>query len=321
MLITAHVDPDPDALGCTLGLSHALRAAGWSTTPVCIGNVPSFAARLPGFETLGQFPSRLEAGAAPHPILNPGDALIVVDTPAPARMGAFLPIHQAIMRQCCVVVFDHHVTNERYGALNFVDPTAAATAEIVCDVLEGCGMPLDASAATCLMAALLADTQSFRTESTSPRSLLWGYRLSRAGAPIFPLAEMLFKTRPLSALKLWGTALGRLNAHDGVVWTTVTQEMLRATGATMEDTEGLVDFLLGSREAQVAVVLKEQGPGETKVSMRTIPGIDATRIVGAFGGGGHQRAAGCTISADPDAAASLLLPLISAELDNGSGSG
>ena len=85
----------------------------------------------------------------------------------------------------------------------------------------------------------------------------------------------------------------------------------------MEDAEGLVDFLLATKETRVAIVLKEAAPGETKVSMRTVPGVDATRIVGAFGGGGHQRAAGCTIMAAPDEAARQLLPLVTDEMKSG----
>jgi phosphoesterase RecJ-like protein len=90
--------------------------------------------------------------------------------------------------------------------------------------------------------------------------------------------------------------------------------MLRDAEATMEDAEGLVDFLLTTREARAAIVLKEDVVGETKVSMRTVPGVDATRIVGRFGGGGHERAAGCTILAPPEDAAELLLPLVFDEL-------
>jgi len=198
--------------------------------------------------------------------------------------------------------------------VNYLDPTAAATAEVVCDVLQASGIPLDRASATGFMLALLADTQCFRTENTSPRSLLLGHRLAMEGAPIFPLAELLFKTRPVAGLRLWGAALATLAERDGIVWTAVTQDMLRGANATMEDAEGLVDFLLSTKGTSVAIVLKEAHPGETKVSMRTVPGVDATRIVGVFGGGGHQRAAGCTILADPAEAARQLLPLVVDEL-------
>lgn len=313
-MVTAHLDPDPDALGCALGLAHVLRREGWNASAVCIGHEPSFASGLPGSRDLLHFPSRVEPGCSPEPLLHPGDALIVVDTPTPTRMGAFFDAHQETMRHCTVIVFDHHVTNEQYGDLNLVDPAAAATAEVLCDVLDANGMALDAESATCFMAALLADTQGFRTESTSPRSLLLGYRLSSAGAPIYSLAELIFKMRPAAALQLWGLALSEVHVENRLAWTAVTQAMLESTGATLEDTEGLVDFLLGCRDVDVAIVLKQQQTGETKVSMRTIPGIDATRVVGVFGGGGHERAAGCTIEADPEGAAARLVPLAIEEM-------
>jgi phosphoesterase RecJ-like protein len=269
---------------------------------------------LPGHELLVQFPSRLDEAGDVEPVLQPGDGLIVVDTPSAARMEAFHSIHESVLRDCRVIVFDHHFTNEQFGNVNYVDPSAAATAEVIGDVLDGSRLPLDLDSATCFMAALLADTQCFRTENTSGRSLYWGQRLVAAGAPIYALARLLLIARPYSALKLWGAALSRLQSDGPVYWTVVDQVMLREAQATIEDLEGLVDFILSSPEAMIAIVLKEDVPGETKVSMRTVPGVDATRIVGRFNGGGHQRAAGCTIAAGPDDAARLLLPLAAAEL-------
>ncbi|MPZ13950.1 MAG: hypothetical protein GEU73_05935 [Chloroflexi bacterium] len=314
VVVTAHVDPDADGLGSVLGLAHTLRREGWITVPVCIGTLASFASSLPGAEHIIQFPSHIPPGENPERILQPGDGLVVMDTPTPERLSAFFDAHRETIETGPLIVFDHHITNEGYGTANFIDPGAAATAEVVCDVIEASGMAIDSVAATCFMVALLADTQVFRTENTSPRSLLWGHRLALAGAPIFPIAEMLFKSRRLPGLQLWGAALSRVRSEGGVVWTWVTQEMLRDAGATMEDAEGLVDFLLGSQQTRVAVVLKEHGPKETKVSMRTAPGVDATRIVGAFGGGGHIRAAGCTIQMAPDEAAHHLIPVVFDEL-------
>lgn len=314
VVLTAHIDPDPDALGSAMGLAHILRREGWNTLTVCVGNVPSFAPTLAGFEDLVQFPARIEEARRAGLLLTADDALVVMDTPTASRMGAFYDMHRDVIAEARVVVFDHHITNDGYGTINLIDVSAAATAEVVCDVLDASGIEVDAAAATCFMTALLADTQTFRTENTTPRSLRRGYQLAAAGAPIFPIAQMLFRTRPVASLRLWGAALYSMSMEDGVIWTTVTQDMLRENGATMEDVEGLVDFLLATRESTVAIVLKDAAPGETKVSMRTIPGVDATRIVGVFDGGGHQRAAGCTIMAAPDEAARQLLPLVMAEM-------
>jgi phosphoesterase RecJ-like protein len=315
VVLTAHIDPDPDALGSAMGFAHILRREGWNTLTVCVGNVPSFAPTLAGFEDLIQFPSRIEDAAGREPLLRPDDALVVMDTPTASRMGAFYDVHRDAIDDGHVVVFDHHITNDGYGRVNFIDVSAAATSEVVCDVLDAEGIEIDEAGATCFMMALLADTQTFRTENTTARSLRRGYKLAAAGAPIFPIAQMLFRTRPVASLKLWGAALHAMSIQDGVIWTKITLDMLKEQDATMEDAEGLVDFLLATKEAQVAIVLKEAAPGETKVSMRTIPGVDATRIVGVFGGGGHQRAAGATIMAAPDDAARQLLPLVMDEIN------
>jgi len=297
-----------------LGLCNILRREGWDATPVCVGRRPSFAASLPGNESIVSFPDRLGPGEAPTLLLNAGDALAVMDTPTPDRMAAFYELHRDVLHDCPIVVFDHHYTNTRFGTVNYVDSAAAATAEVVTRVLDASGLALDAASATCLMTALVGDTQGFRTESTTVESLRLGARFAAAGAPIFRTAELLFSTRPLSAIKLWGAAMAQVQEAEGFLWTWVTSDMLAAAEATLEDAEGLVNFLLASQNTRVAVVLKETQTGATKVSIRTIPGVDATKIAGYFGGGGHQRAAGCTIDAPPRQAADRLIPRVLEEL-------
>ena len=317
VLLTAHVDPDPDGLGCVLGLAHVLAHEGWNTVPICIGRLPSFASNLPGYEDIVVFPARAGEQRQLRPIMREGDALVVMDTPTAARMAAFYDTHRKVIASATVINIDHHITNDQYGTYNFVDPGGAATAEVVCDVLDASGFEIDAEAAECLMTALIADTQCFRTENTSPRSLMLAHRLWQAGAGVYSIARSVLSTRPLSALRLWGAAVDRMGAQDGVVWATVTDEMLDEAGATMEEAEGLADFLLSSNESRAAIVFKEAATGETKVSVRTVPGVDAIKIVRPFGGGGHTRAAGCTIMLEPEGAANQLLPLARQEVRAG----
>ncbi len=314
VVLTAHVDPDPDALGSALGLSHALRRYDWQTTVVCIGRLASFARELPGWEDVVQFPSALDEAKTGELLIGPKDALVVCDTPTATRMAAFYDVHQEVLAQSCVVVIDHHFTNDRFGTVNFVHPTAAASAEVICDLLDDSGMEIDTSAAICLLTALVADTQSFRTDSTTPHSLHWAQRLCETGARMYPIARNVFANRSLGTHRLWGAALRTLRAEDGIAWVQLTQKMFAETDSTQEDAEGLVDFLLSSREVKLAIVLRQQQSGETRVSLRTVPGVDATRIAGLFGGGGHQRASGCTIFKDPSEAAEELIPVARAEV-------
>ena len=314
VVLTAHVDPDPDALGSALGLAHVLRRYGWQPTVVCIGRLVSFARELPGWEDVVQFPSELEEARTRELMLSPGDALVVSDTPTASRMAAFYEVHQHVLAQCKVIVIDHHYTNDKFGTINFVHPTAAASAEVICDLLDDSGMEIDTDGAICLLTALVADTQGFRTDSTTPHSLQWAERLCAAGARMYPIARNVFANRSLGTHRLWGAALCTLRAEDGIAWVEISQQMFAETDSTQEDAEGLVDFLLNSREVKLAVMLRQQPGGETRVSLRTIPGIDATRIAGVFGGGGHQRASGCTIFADPHEAAEQLIPVARTEV-------
>ncbi|MSQ23429.1 MAG: bifunctional oligoribonuclease/PAP phosphatase NrnA [Chloroflexi bacterium] len=315
VFLTAHLDPDPDGLGSVMGLFHVLKKEGWNAVPVCVGRLHSFAVSLPGIEDVVKFPSRIN-GRPPQPIMSAGDALIVCDTPVVSRMAAFYDVHQTILAEGPLINIDHHVTNQAFGTHNFVNPKAGASAEVICDILDASDMSLNADSAKCLMTALVADTQGFRTENTSPHSLALAQRLWEAGAPMFPVAQLIFSSRPISFLRLWGAAMDNMGAEDGIVWASVTERMLENTGATMEESEGLVDFLLNCREARAAVVFKEQN-GETKVSVRTVPGVDAVHIVSVFGGGGHQRAAGCTISSDPEHAVKQLIPVARNEIKTG----
>jgi phosphoesterase RecJ-like protein len=314
VFLTAHVDPDPDALGSALGLYHVLRRYGWQPTVVCIGRLASFAHELPGWEDVVQFPSEPEEARTRELMLSPGDALVVCDTPTATRMAGFYDVHRQVLSHCKVIVIDHHYTNDQFGTINFVQPTAAASAEVICDLLDDSGMEIDTPAAICLLTALVTDTQSFRTDSTTPHSLHWAERLCAAGAQMYPIARNVFANRTLGTHRLWGAALRTLRAEDGIAWVQLTQKMFAETGSDQEDAEGLVDFLLSSREVKLAVVLRQQQGGETRVSLRTVPGVDATRIAGAFGGGGHQRASGCTIFTDPEEAAEQLIPVARAEV-------
>src|SRR6266700_86634 len=112
-------------------------------------------------------------------------------------MAAFYDMHQQVLPQARVIVIDHHYTNDHFGTVNFVNPTAAASAEVVCDLLDEAGMEIDTDASICLLTALVTDTQSFRTDSTTPHSLHWAERLCAAGAEMYPIARNVFANRSL----------------------------------------------------------------------------------------------------------------------------
>jgi phosphoesterase RecJ-like protein len=142
------------------------------------------------------------------------------------------------------------------------------------------------------------DTSTFAHPNTTPRTLAVAAALVEAGAPLSDISRRLYRDKPVAQLRLLGVVLGRLEAEAGgrIVHTSLFDADLAATGAIPAHSEGIIDLLSQADEAEIAIVFKEAGPA-TRISVRTKPGgVDATVLTGAFGGGGHARAAGATIA-------------------------
>ena len=162
------------------------------------------------------------------------------------------------------------------------------------------GAPLDegdGALATLLMAGIVMDTATFAHPNTTPRTLAVSAALVEAGAPLSDISRRLYRSKPEAQLRLFGVVLGRLAAEAGgrIVHASLFDADLAETGAIPAHSEGIIDLLAQAEEAEIAIVFKEAGPA-TRISVRTKPGgVDATVLTGAFGGGGHARAAGATI--------------------------
>jgi phosphoesterase RecJ-like protein len=200
-------------------------------------------------------------------------------------------------------VIDHHASNDAVGETDWIDPRAAATCELVALLAVRLGIPLDAGGgalATALMAGVVMDTATFAHPNATPRTLAVSSALVEAGAPLSDISRRLYRTKPDSQLRLFGRVLDRLETSPDrrVIWSTLRLEDLEATDAIPAHSEGIIDLLAQSEAAEVAMLLKEQADGTTRLSVRTRQGgVDGTVLTGVFGGGGHPRAAGATIAA------------------------
>jgi len=157
----------------------------------------------------------------------------------------------------------------------------------------------DGFLATNLMAGIVMDTATFAHPNATPRTLTVSAWLIAAGAPLSDISRRLYRSKPDAQLRLFGRILARLeSADDGrIVWSSVTDGDFAETGAERSHSEGLIDLLSQAEAAEVAILFKEAGPKETRISVRTRPGgVDATILTGRFGGGGHARAAGATVA-------------------------
>jgi len=283
VVLACHVNPDGDALGSMLALHHVLRAAGRAsvaTFPEPFVVAPHYR-ELPGLLTP---PDRVPAEPA---------LMVTFDTGSLGRLGDLDRNAKAAGE---LVVIDHHLSNERYGTVNVIDPDAAASGVLVRKLIDRLGLPLDRDAATCLFAALVCDTGRFQYESTTAEVFELAGELACYGLPIARLCRTLFEEHRFAYLQLLADALASsvLVPERRLVWTKVTQADLARHGVTFEEVEGLIDVVRRTREADVACVLKEAPDGTWRVSLRSVGGSDVRRVAEEQGGGGHRFAAGFT---------------------------
>ncbi|MFO1541568.1 MAG: DHH family phosphoesterase [Chloroflexota bacterium] len=292
VLTVCHKDPEADALGSALGLALALETLGIAATPLCADPVPAMYGFMPEIDRFRQ---------DPDPSLD-YDLIVVGDCGELARVGPVLEMHAELFGRVPIVDIDHHGSNTGFGVVDWIDPSAAATCEMVTLLLPHLGVPIDARGGTIaanLMAGVVIDTATFAHPNATPRTLRVGAELRAAGAPLSDISRRIYRTKPTVQLRLFGRVLDRLaTAADGrIVWSVLADADLRETGATPEMSEGLIDLLAQSEEGAVAILFKDQG-SRTRISVRTRDGgVDAIALTGRFGGGGHARAAGAPLEA------------------------
>jgi phosphoesterase RecJ-like protein len=290
-LVVSHENPDADTLGAALAVRALVERSGGRATAVCTDPVPPLYDFLPGVETVRTDP---EPGRA-------YDRLVIVDCGSLDRVGGVRDRHPRLFADLPRVILDHHLSNAGEAATDWIDPQAAATCEMVALLATRLNVPLDAgegSLATTLMAGIVMDTSTFAHPNVTPRTLAVAAALVEAGAPLSEISRRLYRSKPDAQLRLFGRVLDRLESTDDgrVVWSTLTDADLASTGTSAAHSEGIIDLLSQSEEAEVAILFKEQGSA-TRISVRTKPGgVDATVLTGAFGGGGHARAAGATVA-------------------------
>lgn len=306
--LVCHVNPDGDALGSMLALGIALRNAGksvrasWGSEPF---EVPISYRSLPGQELLAP------ASELPHsPAL-----LVTFDTGSTDRLGSLADLVDTADE---VLVLDHHVTNTRFGTINVVDETAAATAVVVVELLDRMGLALTAEVAAPVYTGLVTDTGSFKYAATTPAVHQLAARLLATGIAHDEISRSIWDTEPFAYVQLLGAACSRAVLEKeavnglGLVWTSVTAEDLQASGLALSDVEGVIDAMRVAQEAEVAAVVKtDPADGLLKVSTRSKGLVDVGAVCVSLGGGGHRFAAGFTSSDDLDTTVARLRTALS----------
>ncbi len=300
ILITSHTSPDGDALGSALAMQQLASALAIDGHVVQRDPHPASLGFLPGIEAV-ELATRISPGAPAS-----WDLAVVLECPGITRPGL------EGLEQLPILNIDHHLENERYGELNYLDEEAPAVGEMVLRMAEAAGVALSPAMATCLYTALVTDTGDFRYSNATPRAFDAARRLVAAGAKPHLIADALWNQTPARVVRLTAEVLTTLELHAGGRLAVITCDlgMLARAGAYPEDTENLINTPRTIANVEVAALFKAFNPGVTRVSLRSRGEVDVQRVAVQFGGGGHRNAAGCTVTRPLSEARRALLDLL-----------
>lgn len=228
------------------------------------------------------------------------DGVFMLDTPDFGRTSETYLQNKDAISSIPIINIDHHNTNGNFGAINIVDTTATSTCEILFSLFEALDKELlDSDIATLLLSGIISDTDRFQNTNTSPKSMTVSAQLIALGAKRTEIVRSLFKTKPVSTLRLWGKILSNIreDRDDRIVWSTISAQEIAEVGAHETETEGVINDLISTApNANLVMLLAERRPGFVTASLRTNSElVDVDRVALAFGGGGHRKAAGFRI--------------------------
>ena len=301
-LITAHVKPDGDAIGCELALAGALRALDKDVRVVNRDSAPPPLQTFPGvadIERLAEVDGSFDAAF----VLECGDL---------ERTGI------GGLERLFLINIDHHPGNTLFGAVNWFDGSAAACGEMVFELIRALGVPLTAEMATHLYVAILTDTGSFHYPGVSPRTFDICRQLVESGVDPVAVARAVYDSNTIGRLRLFAAVMSTLevDSRGRLVTIRLDQAMALASGGSFDDIEGLINMPLTVREIEAVVFFKEAGDGTYRVSFRSKGAIDVGAVAAGLGGGGHRNAAGCTVAGSLDDVRARVLPLVEAAIES-----
>lgn len=303
--VVAHVRPDGDAVGSVLGLALSLRALGKDVIAMLEDGVPANLAFLPGSETI------IQPGAEPLDI----DLAIALDTATHERVGEKT---KALLDAAPVLLdIDHHSTNPGYGTFNLILPAEPATGQIIYDLLNEHGLPMDDAVRQNLFIAISTDTGSFQFSCTNTRSHRIAAEMMEAGLDTARLAQLVYQSYPVRRVELMRDMLNHMafRAEGRIVSWQLKQELMDAIAMQPCDTEGLIDTLRMIDSVVSCVIFEDVPGGKVRISARSKDSrLDVSAVCGQFGGGGHRMASGARMSGPIEAAAEKFLQALENEV-------
>ncbi|MEA1885157.1 MAG: bifunctional oligoribonuclease/PAP phosphatase NrnA [Thermotogota bacterium] len=283
-LIIGHIDPDGDCISSVLSLTYGLRRIQKNVLSAIDSQCPAI---YEVFQPVSQIAFEKDISSEDF------DAIITVDSSSPDRMGKY----QGLMNKKPNFVIDHHVTNDLWGDYNWLDVEASSAAEMVYRFLKGLGIEYDPILATINLLGIQTDTGFFKYTNTGWRVMEIAAELIKQGANAPYNASMVLENNRVQEFYLLSEMAKKIKTTlDGtLIYSFITLDMLEKTGCTSEDAAGLIGELKSIKGVETAILFTEMDKEEIKVSFRSKKWFDVATIAIEYGGGGHQRASGCTV--------------------------
>lgn len=280
--LLCHISPDVDTLGSAVALRYILEAQGKRAVVYAQDEVPARYLFLEGLQDVRTPDEEIY------------DLALAVDVSDEARMGEAGRVFAAARSRAMI---DHHRTTVPFAPIYVIRPQAAATAQIVAELMARFSWAVPPQAAMCLCAGMSTDTGNFSFDSVTGDTFRAAGACVDNGARVSVITERLYRTSTLGHVRMMGRVLSSLDlrACGRVALLLARKRDFDDCGATREDSEGIVNLALEIEGVQAAALLSER-EGEIKCSLRAKEPLDVSAVAARFGGGGHIRAAGCSFA-------------------------
>jgi bifunctional oligoribonuclease and PAP phosphatase NrnA len=278
-LLTSHARPDGDAIGSALACRQILRLMGKQAEVVLRDGVPRIYQPLPF----------ADAVVRAERVNEDYEAAIILECDSIRRTRL-----EGLEKQFLISI-DHHLSGRPFAHVNWIDPQAVATAEMIYKLAREAGVRISPEIATCLYTAVLTDTGSFMFEGTNEHTFALARELVLAGADPARCARSVYFGHSTAKMRLLGAALSHLHREGPLAWIWVTCEQMERVGAKEEDCEGLVNYALSIQDVEVAAFFRELPDGRFRVSLRSKGQLNVSAVAEQLGGGGHKCASGCAV--------------------------
>ncbi|WP_368292688.1 bifunctional oligoribonuclease/PAP phosphatase NrnA [Dehalobacter sp. TBBPA1] len=305
--LLTHISPDGDCIGSMLALGIALEGLNKKICYYNPGFLPVNLKFLPGVDKICS-------------VLPPEEfpeTLIFIDCAEAER--AYSGLCPEFLQGKTVINIDHHISNNGFGTVNWIDAGAAATGEMIFHLLGEMGVSMTKEIAENLYTAIITDTGRFSYSNTTVESFRIAAELLKTGLDLVQINNILFEQKSLAQTRLLQKALTNLELHQQGTMAVIvlTREDFEETGADESLSEGLVNYARNIEKVEAAALLKEIAPDEIKVSFRSNTWLDVNQVASRFGGGGHRRASGCSINGTMGQARKMIVSALEEALNVG----